>query len=197
MNNSAEWKVPFERFSALFEQAKLAQPKDPNQMWLATVSDEGWPEVRVVLLKDFDTTGFVFFTNYRSTKGQHLTHTAKAALNFYWPALDTQIRIQGVTHQVSGAESDAYFSSRPLDSRLGAWASHQSDVLASRSELEDRLDKLREQFRDGAVPRPPHWGGFRLVPRKIEFWKAHPFRLHYREVYVQSGQRWTHHWLNP
>jgi pyridoxamine 5'-phosphate oxidase len=194
---NCDWNEPFERFETLFRAAQQHQPKDPNQMWLSTVDAEGWPSVRVVLLKGFDTTGFVFFTNYTSHKGSDLLANPKAALNFYWPSLDVQVRVSGLAEKVSAAESDAYFASRPVDSRLGAWASHQSKPLHSRQELEARLEALRRQYQSTPIPRPPHWGGFRVAPVMIEFWKAHPFRLHERERYDQVAAGWNKTLLNP
>ncbi len=191
------WPEPFERFSKLFERAKISQPKDPNAMSLATVDAHGRPSLRVVLLKGVDAQGFVFYTNRTSRKGRELDGQRAAALLFYWPSLEEQVRVEGLTEHVSDADSDAYFSSRPRDSQLGAWASHQSQDLASREELEARLAKLTKQYEGRSVPRPPHWGGYRLVPDRMEFWRAHPFRLHHREEYVKAGNGWQTALLNP
>ncbi len=187
---------PFARFDALLAEARTVQPKDPNQMWLATLGDDGYPEVRVVLLKDASTRGFVFFTNGRSRKGRALLAHQKAGLDFYWPALDQQVRAEGLVHPVSAAESDAYFATRARLSQIGAWASHQSEPLRSRDELEARVHEVERTY-PNAVPRPPHWGGFCLVPHRLEFWKAHPNRLHWREEYRREGDGWSHQWLNP
>lgn len=194
---TAPWSEPFTRFAALFEQAKLAQPKDPNAMSLATVDANGRPSVRIVLMKDFDEQGFVFYTNHASRKGKEALATKVAALNFHWPAMDMQVRIEGGLSVVSNAEADAYFATRPRESQLGAWASLQSQVLPSRSVLEQRLADLTKQYEGQTVPRPPHWSGFRLAPDRLEFWKAHPFRLHWREVYERSGNGWTKSELFP
>jgi len=194
---TAPWSEPFTRFAALFEQAKQAQPKDPNAMSLATVDANGRPSVRIVLMKDFDEQGFVFYTNHASRKGKEALATKVAALNFHWPAMDTQVRIEGGLSVVSNAEADAYFASRPRESQLGAWASLQSQVLPSRAVLEQRLADLTKQYEGQPVPRPPHWSGFRLAPDRLEFWKAHPFRLHWREVYERSGNGWTKSELFP
>ncbi len=188
---------PFERFRVLFARATAAQPKDPNACTLATVDARGRPSVRVVLMKDFDEQGFVFFTNYESRKGRELVGQKVAALCFYWPSLDEQVRIEGDVAQVSPQESDAYFATRPRVSQLGAWASHQSRPLGARAELLDRLTELTKQYEGRDVPRPPHWGGFRLAPVAIEFWKAGEFRLHERSVYRRGAEGWDVELLNP
>ncbi|MDP1919268.1 MAG: pyridoxamine 5'-phosphate oxidase [Myxococcales bacterium] len=194
---NAPWSEPFTRFGALFEQAKQAQPKDPNAMSLATVDANGRPSLRVVLMKDFDEQGFVFYTNHQSRKGRDGHATKVAALNFHWPALDTQVRIEGALEVVSDAEADAYFASRPRESQLGAWASLQSQPLPSRAVLEQRLAELTKQHEGKPVPRPSHWSGFRVKPQHIEFWKAHPFRLHWRDVYEKRGDAWETGQLFP
>jgi len=191
------WKEPFERFGAVFAEAKRAIAKDPNAMSLATVDAKGQPAVRTVLLKDFDERGFVFFTNSTSWKGQALLQAGRAGLNFYWRELDQQVRIEGEVERVDERESDEYFASRPRVSQLGAWASHQSESLDSRETLERRLAELTAKYEGQSVPRPPHWGGFRVKPHRIEFWKAHEFRLHWREQYVKAGYGWDKGWLNP
>lgn len=191
------WSEPFRRFQDLFDAAKVAQPKDPNAMSLATVDARGRPSVRVVLLKDFDESGFVFYTNHQSRKGEAARATKVAALNFHWPALDVQVRIEGHVEVVSDAEADAYFASRPRESQLGAWASLQSQPLPSRQVLEERLAAVTRQYEGTVVPRPPHWSGFRVKPDRIEFWKAHPFRLHEREVYEQRSDGWEKGLLFP
>ena len=188
---------PFTRFGTLFDEAKKLVTKDPNAMSLATVDAKGKPSVRVVLLKDFDARGFVFYTNHQSGKGEALLATRLAGLNFYWPALDQQVRVEGTIEVLDAREADAYFASRPRASQLGAWASDQSKPLGSREELEQRLAGLTAKYEGKPVPRPPHWGGFRLAPERIEFWKAHEFRLHWREQYVKSGDGWDRGWMNP
>ncbi len=192
-----DWQEPFTRFGALFDEAKKLVTKDPNAMSLATVDARGRPSVRVVLLKDFDQRGFVFYTNHTSAKGEALDATKLAALNFYWPAMDQQVRIEGTVEQVTAAEGDAYFATRPRISQLGAWASDQSHALDSRETLEKRLAELTAKYEGTSVPRPPHWGGYRVLPERIEFWKAHEFRLHWREQYVKSSSGWERTWLNP
>lgn len=194
---TAPWSEPFTRFAVLFEEAKRAQPKDPNAMSLATVDGEGRPSVRVVLLKDFDERGFVFYTNHQSRKGRSGHATKVAALNFHWPSLDAQVRIEGALEVVTDAEADAYFASRPRDSQIGAWASRQSEVLSSREELEQRVMEFTKKYDGQSVPRPPHWSGFRVLPDRIEFWKAHPFRLHWRDSYERRGSAWEKTLLFP
>lgn len=194
---TAPFAEPFDRFRALFDEAAKIQPQDPNQVWLGTVDGQGRPSVRVVLLKSFDPQGFVFFTNYESRKGRALDATREAALCFYWQALGQQVRVEGPAARVSEAESDAYFASRPRLSQLGAWASEQSSRIGSRLELEAKVAALTVKYLGRDVPRPPHWGGFRLEPRRIEFWKAHPFRLHWREEYLRQGDAWDVGTLAP
>lgn len=193
----AAFKEPFEKFGALFAEATRAQPKDPNAVTLATVGADGRPSARVVLLKGFDESGFVFFTNQQSRKGRELLGQKVAALCFYWPSLEQQVRVEGDVAPVSDAESDAYFVTRPRISQLGAWASHQSSPLDGRATLLARLDALTKQYEGRDVPRPPHWGGFRLTPLAIELWKAGEFRLHDRSVYTRAGDGWEVTLLNP
>lgn len=187
---TADWNEPFTRFAALFAEAQQAQPKDPNAVTLATVDARGRPSARVVLMKGFDAQGFVVFTNYESRKGRELTGQKVAALCFYWPALEQQVRVEGTVDRVSAEESDAYFDTRARVSQLGAWASLQSQPLDARKTLEARLAQLDAQY-PGAVPRPPHWGGFRLKPDRIEFWKSGENRLHERWVYEKQGDGWS------
>jgi pyridoxamine 5'-phosphate oxidase len=188
---------PFDRFKALYEQAKASQPKDPNACVLATVDEHGRPSSRVVLLKDVDARGFVFFTNHQSRKGKELLGAGVAALCFYWPSMDVQVRVEGATEVVDAKESDAYFATRPRISQLGAWASLQSQKLDSRASLELRLAEVQKKYDGQPVPRPPHWGGFRLVPDRFEFWKAGEFRLHHREEYRRDPSGWQKGLLFP
>lgn len=177
---------PIAQFRHWFDQAVQARLLEPNAMTLATVTSEGKPDARIVLLKNFDEQGFVFFTNYDSRKGQELTRTPWAALVFWWGELERQVRIEGQVSSISAAESDAYFHSRPLGSQLGAWASPQSQVISDRTILEQRLQAVTEQYQEQTIPRPDHWGGFRVSPQQIEFWQGRSNRLHDRLCYVRQ-----------
>lgn len=178
---------PFEQFRIWFDQALAAQLLEPNAMTIATASPDGIPSARIVLLKGLDERGFVFFTNYNSHKGQELQANPHAAIVFLWRELERQVRIQGTVEKVEAAESDAYFHSRPLGSRLGAWASDQSVVIPDRDVLEDKLKQLEASYPDGEIPRPDHWGGFRVKPTVMEFWQGRSNRLHDRLRYRKLG----------
>ena len=189
---------PFAQFEEWFSQALNADILEPNAMMVATTTPEGKPSARMVLLKDFDERGFVFYTNYNSHKAQELAENPQAALVFWWAELQRQIRISGRVEKVSDSESDKYFYSRPLDSRLGAWASNQSEVIESREVLEQQLEELKEKYQDREIPRPPHWGGIRVIPTEIEFWQGRSSRLHDRLVYRRNyDDDWKIQRLSP
>ncbi|MBW4552144.1 MAG: pyridoxamine 5'-phosphate oxidase [Aphanocapsa sp. GSE-SYN-MK-11-07L] len=188
---------PIQQFQHWFKQAVQADLLEPNAMTLATVTPEGKPTARIVLLKDVNEQGFAFFTNYQSHKGQELDHFPWAALVFLWAELERQVRIEGYVEKVSVAESDGYFNTRPWSSRLGAWASEQSQVIGDRQVLEDRLKQLEQEYAGKEVPRPPHWGGFRLYPTLIEFWQGRPSRLHDRLCYRRVDGQWLLERLSP
>jgi pyridoxamine 5'-phosphate oxidase len=188
---------PVRQFERWFADAVSARVLEPNAMTLATASRDGVPSARIVLLKGVDARGFAFFTDYRSRKSAELTENPLAALAFLWKEIERQVRVSGAVSRVTAEESDAYFRSRPVGSRLGAWASHQSAVIPSRAELEDKLRDVTRQFPDGDVPLPPHWGGFRVVPDEIEFWQGRPDRLHDRLRYQRRESGWEIERLSP
>ena len=189
---------PISRFRELFETVLRSGLAEPTAMALATADAEGRPSVRMVLLKGFDERGFVFFTNRESRKGEELAANPQAALCFFWQPLELQVRVEGRVEEVDAEEADEYYGSRARGSQLGAWASLQSRPLASREELEARVAEIEARFADAPIPRPPHWTGFRVVPRRIEFWSGRPSRLHDREVYARQGEGpWTTQRLYP
>lgn len=190
---------PFELFQRWLADAVATEqlPVEPNAMTLATVDEEGRPHCRVLLLKALDAQGFTFFTNYESDKGRHLSARPWAAMTFFWPALERQVRIEGRVEKVSPEDSDAYFQVRPLGSRLGAWASPQSRVIANREELEGYLAAVEQRFADNAPTCPPHWGGYRLLPDRLEFWQGRASRLHDRLDYRYADGVWQRQRLAP
>ncbi len=188
---------PYDMFKGWLAEAEQHEPNDPTAMALATCTPGGLPSVRMVLLKEVDARGFVFYTNLESRKGGELTANPQAALCFHWKSLRRQVRVEGPVTQVSDDEADAYFISRPRASQIGAWASRQSRPLTGRFELEKRVGEYAARFGLGKVPRPPHWSGFRLAAHTIEFWQDRPFRLHDRTVFHQDGDEWRIEHLFP
>lgn len=180
---SDDARDPFQLFAEWFEEARASEPNDPNGMALATSDADGMPNVRMVLMKGFDAQGIVFYTNLESQKGTELAANMRASLLFHWKSLRRQVRFRGFASPVTAAEADAYFASRPRDSRIGAWASQQSRPLESRFALEMAVAREAARFGLGEVPRPPHWSGFRIAPTYVEFWQDKPFRLHDRLIF--------------
>lgn len=188
---------PIQQFSLWFDQALQTSPSEANVMSLATVNPAGRPSSRIVLIKEFDARGFTWFTNYESSKGQDLLANPQAALLFFWGALERQVRIEGRIEKISDAENDSYFNSRPLGSRQSARASQQSAPIANRELLEQRLSEVEKEYPQNP-PRPPHWGGYRLVPDRLEFWQGRSSRLHDRIVYtLQADGSWAISRLQP
>ena len=191
-------KSPFVQFTKWLQNAVDAGVMEPNAVTLATSSKEGFVDARIVLLRDFSTKGFSFFTNYNSIKGREIRHNKKACLNFFWPELQRQVRIKGTIEKLSSRASDQYFNSRPRESQIAAWASHQSEKLSDRNELENRFKEYEKKFYGRKIPRPPHWGGYCLKPVHVEFWQGRRSRLHDRIVYEKSrNNQWIILRLNP
>jgi len=189
---------PVVQFGRWFETARKTRAVgDASAMCVSTIGLDGFPNARWVLLKEFDRRGFVFYSNEKSIKGRELKKTPRAALTFYWEALERQVRIQGPVTRVTAAESDAYFASRPRISQLGAWASQQSEPMKTDTELEEALQHYRQKFGKGPIPRPPHWVGYRVSARTVEFWQGGANRLHHRFEYRRVSGRWTITRLNP
>lgn len=188
---------PITQFQRWFDAAVEGGVYEPNGMTLATVGEDGQPSARVVLLKGLDARGLAFYTNKESRKGGQIAANAKAALTFWWGPLERQVRFEGVIGDVEADEADAYYASRPLGSRIGAWASPQSQVVASRDLLDEKEREFAERYADGAPPRPPHWGGYRLSPERVEFWQGRSSRLHDRLCYRLAGGQWVIERLAP
>lgn len=189
---------PFKQFERWFRQAEAVVPILPNAMTLSTATKEGVPSARVVLLKDFDESGFVFYTNYQSQKGTELDQNPLAALSFYWAQPARQVRITGTATRTSRSESEAYFHTRPIDSQLGAWASNQGEVISGRKVLEQRMEELSKEYAGKRIPLPPYWGGYRVAPFVFEFWQNRASRLHDRLRYrLVGGGQWVIERLAP
>lgn len=192
-----QFEDPMEWFDQWLHEARATGMVDPNAMCLGTVGEDGMPSSRMVLLKERDEGGFVFYTNLGSQKGQQLVGHPKASLNFFWRELGRQVRVEGTVEMVTNQAADAYFATRPRGSQIGAWASHQSKPLESREELLARTETFEQKFLGQDVPRPGHWSGFRVVPTRIEIWQAGEFRLHDRFVFTRHEGAWTIQRLNP
>ncbi len=188
---------PYQQFSLWFDEAKASTIKLPEAVALATATKGGKPSVRFVLMRGYDSKGFCFYTNYHSRKAQELEENPQASFCFHWDVLERQVRIEGVVQKTTTAESDAYWNSRPHSSQISAMASQQSSTLTTREELEARVKQLNQKYAQQAVPRPSHWGGFRLVPHTIEFWQGQAHRLHDRVVYRREGDAWKAERLQP
>jgi pyridoxamine 5'-phosphate oxidase len=188
---------PFQLFDEWFAEARASEVNDAEAMALATADAAGQPSVRMVLLKGHGPDGFVFYTNEQSAKGNQLAANPQAALLFHWKSLRRQVRVEGDVERVSAEESDAYFASRSRDSQVGAWASDQSRPLDSRDIFESRFEEMEQRFEGQDVPRPPHWGGYRVIPNRIEFWSDRPHRLHERQLFTQLDGQWSEGLLYP
>lgn len=188
---------PIEQFRHWFKEAELAGVTEPNTMTLATVNKQGQPTIRVMLMKEITNQGLVFYTNFKSRKGNEIEKHPKVALNFYWQDLERQVRFDGTVSKIPDEQSTQYFQTRPRGSQLGAWVSQQSEDISSREYLEEQLKVCESQFKDQDIPRPPHWGGYHLIPTRVEFWQGGPHRLHDRIQYSLSNEQWDLRRLAP
>ena len=188
---------PYILFNKWFDSASKKEISDPNAISLSTVNSKGQPNVRIVLMKSFNEDGLTFFTNSSSSKGKEIESNINIAACFYWKSIDKQVRIRGKVRKISGIESDAYFSSRDIKSKIGAWASLQSKVLKNRKELEKRFNLISKKYKNMDIPRPPHWGGFIIKPVEIEFWYNKPYRLHDRVLFKLKKGKWIKSFLYP
>jgi pyridoxamine 5'-phosphate oxidase len=197
LNEKTVSRDPFEQFDIWYKEVLNSGISEPNAMAAATANSEGIPTVRTVLLKSYDNRGFVFFTNYGSKKGRDLSDNPKAALLFLWKEINRQIRISGTVMKTGQRESEEYFRSRPIESQLGAWASKQSSVIPNREHLIENYEKYKKQFEEKAIPLPPNWGGYRVIPEEFEFWQGGENRLHDRICYTIKGKDWHISRLSP
>lgn len=188
---------PLEQFSLWFNAALVSEITEPNAMILSTVSPEGSPSSRTVLLKGLEADGFIFFTNYESEKGRHISNNNNVAILFLWLDLERQVRITGKAVKLDTFASETYFKSRPVDSQIGAWASNQSMVVPGREYLEEKFESMKQRFTDGEIPLPPFWGGYKVIPSKMEFWQGRPNRLHDRILYTRDENEWKIERLSP
>jgi pyridoxamine 5'-phosphate oxidase len=196
LDESTAGDNPLAFFGKWFAEAEQARIDETNAMTLATVDADGKPHARIVLLKGLDEKGFVFFTNYKSAKGLELEANAFASIVFFWKELERQVRIEGIAEKLEAAESDHYFATRPAASRIGAWASPQSRIITGREELDENFKMYGDKFGE-AVPRPPHWGGYRIIPHRIEFWQGRASRMHDRILFVYEDEAWRRFRLAP
>ena len=197
LNEDSVSQNPMEQFDVWFKEAVDSKLLDPSAMSVTTVSETGQPSTRIVYMRGIQNEGFTFYTNYESDKGRDLEKNNKVSLSFFWGELERQVRIEGIAEKMNEVGSDDYFSKRPRESQLGAWASNQSGELLSREALEEKVNYFTEKFKGVEIPRPPHWGGYIVKPTKIEFWQGRPNRLHDRIVYLKSGNDWRQSRLSP
>lgn len=197
LNEDSVQKDPYHQFENWFEEAVNAKLLDPYAMSLSTVSYGGQPSTRIVYLRGISEEGFKFYTNYKSQKGDELLENNKVALNFFWGELERQVRIEGEAHKLTKEESDAYFSSRPRESQISAWASNQSEDIEDRKQLEDKMSYYETHFKDMDVPRPSHWGGYIVMPKRVEFWQGRPSRLHDRIIFTKDSAKWNISRISP
>ena len=196
-NKEMAYDDPIKQYERWFEEAVESEILDPYAACLSTVDFEGKPSSRILYIRDFSNNGFIFYTNFNSKKGNDLNKNKYGSLNVFWPGLERQIRIQGEIEKVNNSISDKYFNARPRSSQIGAWASNQSENLHNRAELEAKIEFFKEKFKNIEVPRPPHWGGYCLVPFLMEFWQGRPSRLHDRIVYNKESNKWIKSRLSP
>jgi pyridoxamine 5'-phosphate oxidase len=197
LRSSSVKKDPIEQFNIWIEEAINSQLIDPNAMSITTVNENGQPSTRIVYLRGINEKGFIFYTNYKSNKGASLENNNQIALNFFFPELDRQIRIEGIAEKMSTTDSDVYFSQRPRESQIGAWASSQSEAIENRAVLSENVNRFTEKFKGTPVPRPKHWGRYVVVPSKIEFWQGRPNRLHDRILFSKTNTEWKIERLAP